>query len=262
VQWATLERSRIRYAVTGTGPALLLVMGIGGNLVMWRPLAAHFPNRQLIAFDAPGTGRSRIGRVRRMAGLADLAASLIDALGLDRVDVLGYSFGGALAQELAHRHPNRVSRLVLGATMCGLGGVPAQPEVYLHLSQPLRYFSARYLRWVSPRLYGGRARRSSRAATAAAVAAARLTNPPTLLGYTSQLWAISGWSSLPWLHTLSVPTLILAGDDDPIIPLINGRILNWALPAAELHVVQGGGHLFLFDQTADVIDAIEAFLRT
>jgi poly(3-hydroxyalkanoate) depolymerase len=250
--------SDLRVAWTGTGPPLLLVMGIGGNLDMWGPLADQLTGRRLIAFDAPGTGGSSIGAVRRMTGLADLTSALLDRLELDQVDVLGYSFGGALAQELAHRHPRRVRHLILGATMCGIGGVPARADVLVHMSHPLRYRSERYLRWVSPHVYGGRAR--ARSPESGVRARARLAHPPSALGYLSQLIAISGWSSLPWLHRLPMPTLVLAGDDDPIIPLINARILCWRIGDSRLHVVQGGGHLFLLDQPEDVIDVIEGFL--
>jgi poly(3-hydroxyoctanoate) depolymerase len=257
-QWVTIDGTRLRVATTGDGPPLLLLMGIGGNLEMWGPLAEQLPGRRLIAFDAPGTGESSIGRLRRMTGLADLTAQLLDALGLGTVDVLGYSFGGALAQQLAHRHPDRVGRLILGATMCGLGGIPARPDVYWHMAHPLRYRSQRYLRWVAPQIYGGRARRPGTAG--AQSMAARLAHPPSTLGYLSQLAAMSGWSSLPWLSALRMPVLVLAGDDDPIIPLINARILAWRIPDAQLHIVPDGGHLFLLDQSEDVIGVIESFL--
>jgi poly(3-hydroxyalkanoate) depolymerase len=260
----SIDGTRVRLATTVNDPAhpppthppLLLVMGIGGNLDMWRPLARQLPGRRLIAFDAPGTGQSSIGRLRRMPGLADLTAKLLDDLGHPQVDVLGYSFGGALAQELAHRHPQRVRRLILGATMCGLGGIPGRPDVLFHLSHPLRYRSQRYLRWVSPRIYGGRARFSSEHEHFSA----RLGNPPSASGYLSQLYAISWWTSLPWLHRLRMPVLILAGDDDPIIPLVNAKILAARIPDAELVVIRGGGHLFLLDQSEDAIAPIEAFL--
>jgi poly(3-hydroxyalkanoate) depolymerase len=257
-RWVTIDGTRLRVATTGSGPPLLLLMGIGGNLEMWEPLATQLPGRELIAFDAPGTGESEIGHLRRMTGLADLTVALLDELGLGTVDVLGYSFGGALAQQLAHRHPERVRRLVLGATMCGLGGVPAFPTVYWHMTHPLRYRSQRYLRWVAPRIYGGRARRPGTAG--AQSMAARLAHPPSTLGYLSQLFATSGWSSLPWLSALQMPTLILAGDDDPIIPLINARILSWRIPHSQLHIVRDGGHLFLLDQSEDVIGVVESFL--
>jgi pimeloyl-ACP methyl ester carboxylesterase len=65
---------------------------------------------------------------------------------------------------------------------------------------------------------------------------------------------------MPWLHTLPQPTLVLAGDDDPIIPLVNGRILAWRIPNATLHVVRGGGHLFILERPADIADRVASFL--
>jgi pimeloyl-ACP methyl ester carboxylesterase len=160
----TVGSTRLRVASMGSGPPLLLMMGIGGNLDMWTPFASMVDGRRLIAFDAPGTGRSEMGRPRRMRGLADLTAQLLDVLGLDAVDVLGASFGGALAQEFGHRHPDRVRRLVLAATACGLIGVPPRPGVFLHLAHPLRYYSESYVRWAGPGLYGGRTQRPPAAA--------------------------------------------------------------------------------------------------
>ena len=69
-------------------------------------------------------------------------------------------------------------------------------------------------------------------------------------GYAAQLYAITGWTSLPWLCRLRQPTLVLAGDDDPIVPLVNGRILARLIPDARLHVVRGGGHLFVLEHPA------------
>ncbi|MGI8864911.1 MAG: alpha/beta fold hydrolase [Solirubrobacteraceae bacterium] len=261
-RWETelvhLSGTRLRVGRRGSGPPLLLLMGIGGNLEMWGSFASRMTGHRLIAFDAPGTGGSGIGRPRRMAALADLTSELLDELGYLTVDVLGYSFGGALAQELAHRHPDRVRRLVLGATMCGIGGIPARPPVYWHMAHPLRYHSERYLRWVSPRVYGGRAR--ALAAGGEDQLRARLHAPPGMLGYLSQLATIWGWSSLPWLHRLQMPTLVLAGDDDPLIPLANARLLAWRIPHARLHVIRGGGHLFLLDQPEDVMGEVRGFL--
>ena len=259
----TVDGTRLRVAETGTDPTqppLLLLMGIGGNLEMWGPIAERLHGRRLIAFDAPGTGDSSLGRIRRMAGLADLAAGVLDAFDVDSADVLGYSFGGALAQEMARRHPERVRRVILGATTFGIGGLPARPSVYVHMIQPGRYHSSRYLDWVAPRIYGGQARISGSRSGAGILAEARLARPPSTLGYLSQLAAISGWTSLPWLHTLEMPVLVMAGDDDPIIPLVNAKILTCRIPGARLHVVRGGGHLFLLDDRDDVIRAIDGFL--
>ena len=115
--------------------------GLGGNIEMWdrfgRALNRH--DIQTIAYDASGTGLSPTRLVpRRMPGLARQAAHLLDALGHPQADVLGVSFGGAVAQELALGNPHRVRRLVLASTACGLGGVPGNPLVLSLLATPLR----------------------------------------------------------------------------------------------------------------------------
>jgi pimeloyl-ACP methyl ester carboxylesterase len=255
-----VDGTRLRVAEAGSGPPLLLLMGIGGNLEMWGPIADRVRGRRLIAFDAPGTGESRLDRIRRMAGLADLAPAVLDTFEISDADLLGYSFGGALAQEMARRHPDRVRRVILGATTFGLGGLPARPSVYIHMIQPARYRSSRYLDWVAPRIYGGQARVAGAQSGAGVLAQARLARPPSTAGYLSQLAAIAGWTSLPWLHTLEMPVLVMAGDDDPIIPLLNAKILARRIPGARLHVVRGGGHLFLLDDRQDVVEAIDDFL--
>ena len=132
---------RLRVGRRGAGRPLLLITGIGANLDMWAPFARLVDDRELIAFDPPGAGLSQRPRhPLRMQGLAQVVRELLDALGLERVDVLGYSFGGALAQELARRAPNRVRRLVLCATAPGLGGTPPRPLAALMLATPARYY--------------------------------------------------------------------------------------------------------------------------
>jgi poly(3-hydroxyoctanoate) depolymerase len=94
----------------------------------------------------------------------------------------------------------------------------------------------------------------------AAHAADRLQRPPDLLGYAYQLYAVAGWSSLPWLHRLPQRSLVVAGDEDPSVPLRNARLLAARIPGARLHVVKGGGHLFLLDEPENVTAAICEFL--
>jgi pimeloyl-ACP methyl ester carboxylesterase len=91
-------------------------------------------------------------------------------------------------------------------------------------------------------------------------AGARLARPPDVLGYAYQLYAAAGWTSLPWLHRVRQPTLIVAGDDDPAVPLLNARLLAARLPDARVHVVKGGGHLFLLDEPHSAVGEIGAFL--
>ncbi len=249
----------LRVARRGRGRPLLLLTGIGASLDMWRPFERLVRGREVIAVDAPGVGLSERPRYPlRMRGLARVLVALLDELDVAEADVLGYSFGGLLAQELAHRAPERVRRLILCATAQGLPVVPPKPVPALMLMTPARYYHPRLFRLMVPRIAGGRTRRDP--GQLDRQAAARLSRPPPLLGYGYQLYAASGWTSVPWLWRVTQPTLIIAGDDDPIIPLANPRLMARMMPAAQLRILRGGGHLFLLDEPEAVIDDIHAFL--
>jgi pimeloyl-ACP methyl ester carboxylesterase len=247
----------VRVAVTGEGAPLLLLTGIGANIEMWEPAARHLTGRRLVMLDVPGTGGSPALRVGlRMRGYAQLVTQVLDALGLDRVDVLGYSWGGALAQQLAHQAPDRVRALVLAATTPGLGGQPPSPWVLALMSSPARYYSRTYLRLTAPLLFGS----SPRAAADSSHGQARLHRPPSLVGYTQQLYAISGWSSRRWLHRIDCPTLVIGARRDPLARPRNAHILAATLPDARLEMVDGG-HLFLLEDPGQGCALVEDFLR-
>lgn len=234
-------------------------MGIGGNIEMWEPLQAALPDRRLIAFDVPGTGGSSTPRVpMTMRGIARVTAGLLRHLGYEQADVLGVSWGGALAQQLAISHPSCVRRLVLSATVPGVGGVPGRPSALRVLMTLRRYCSPSYFESVAPTLYGGRIRREPELFRQQA--GARLGSPPSIAGYFGQLFAIMTFTSLPFLHRIKAPALLLVGDDDPIVPLVNARILQRGIPDARLHVVPGGGHLLILESAEDVGPVIAAFL--
>jgi len=256
-----VEGLGIQVSTRGAGRPLLLVMGLGGNLGMWEPLEKELVplGFRTITFDAPGTGASDGWRApRRMPSVARVVEHLLIALGEQQVDVLGVSLGGAIAQQLAHQAPERVHRLVLAATMPGIGGVPGSPAVLLEMSTPRRYHDPEYFRSVAGALYGGRSRLEG---PPSELSVGRFARPPTWSGYLQQLYAIQGWSSMPWLHRLRQPTLVMSGDDDPIVPLLNGRILAWRIPRARLHVVRGGGHLFLLEEPRLSAAHIAGFLH-
>ena len=251
---------RLRTSVRGTGRPLLLVTGLGASLDLAEPfereLAAR--GRQVISFDAPGIGGSTPYRSpRRMPGLVRTISGMLDVLGYDEVDVFGVSLGGVVAQQLARQVPHRVRGLVLAATAPGLGGMPGAPSALLALTTPRRYRDPEHYLQIAGRIYGGMARTDPRRLLHSVIGRVQ---PPSLAGYAGQLYAITGWSSMPWLHTLRQPTLVLAGDDDPIIPLVNGRILAWRIPDATLHVVRGGGHLFILERPDEIAGMVTGFL--
>ena len=260
VRMIDVEEVRLRTSIRGSGRPLLLITGLGASLDLGTPFERQLSllDRQVISFDAPGIGGSTpYRRPRRLSGLVRTVTGLLDELRQDRVDVLGVSLGGAVAQQLAHQAPDRVRRLVLAATMPGLGGVPGSMHALLPLATPRRYRDPVYYQHIAGRIYGGVARRDPSALVHATLG--RL-QAPSLASYLAQLYTVAGWSSLPWLHTLRQPTLVLAGDDDPIVPLINARILAWRIPDASLHVVRGGGHLFVLERPAAVAEVVTGFL--
>ena len=262
IRTVDVDGVRLRVGIRGTGRPLLLLMGIGGNLEMWGPFEDSLDRSAVrsITVDAPGTGGSGSYRwPRRMPGLAATMDRLVQALGYDEVDVLGVSFGGVLAQQLAHQAPDRVRRLVLAATGAGLGGVPGSPKVLWTLATPRRYAQPDYFRRVAGSIYGGDVRRDPDSILHGSVA--RFSRPPSMSGYLAQMFAIAGWTSLPWLGRLRQPTLVLAGDDDPIVPLVNGRMLARLIPDARLHVVPGGGHLFLLERPREMAALVTEFLK-
>lgn len=251
----------LRVSIRGEGPPLLLVMGLGGNIEMWDPLERALSGHgiQTIAYDASGTGHSPTRLLpQRMPGLARQAAHLLDALGHPSASVLGVSYGGAVAQELALGNPHRVRRLVLASTSCGLGGVPGNPLALSLLATPLRYYSPTFLRLTAGVLYGPTI--TEKEDLLREQINARRARPPTVWGYASQLIAGAGWTSWPWLGRIAAPTLVLAGDHDPIVPPRNARILARRIPDARLELVPGAGHLLLLDQAERCASLITDFL--
>ncbi len=237
---------------------LLLINGIGARLELLEPFVRELdPAVEVIRFDPPGVGGSPLpSRPYRFSGLGRLIAGMLTELGYDRVDVLGISWGGGVAQQFAVSQRARCRRLVLVATAMGTPMVPARPSVLVHLVTPRRYLDPGYLGRVAGDLYGGLARVDSTEIVAAMHDGPRAA--PSR-GYLYQLAATAGWTSLPLLPRLRQPTLILAGDDDPIIPLANARIMHRLIRDSRLHVYHGG-HLALVTEAAELAPVVDAFL--
>jgi poly(3-hydroxyoctanoate) depolymerase len=240
----------------GRKPPLLLFNGIGGNIELLAPLALAMPEREVITFDIPGVGHSLMPkRPYRLRHVARLAARVLDHFGHARADVLGVSWGGAAAQEFARRAAQRCRRLILCATSAGAVMLPGRPSVLWKMATPRRYISRHYARTIVGDIYGGDFRRD--ADTAAEHF--RHIKWQSSLGYYLQIAAAAGWTSVHWLHRIRQPTLIMAGADDPLIPLLNAKLMHRLIPGSELQTFDCG-HLFLLTRTQASVDAIREFL--
>jgi poly(3-hydroxyoctanoate) depolymerase len=247
---------RIHAQICGEGEPLLLYSGIWGQVGLWERLLPHLPGFQTIAFDPPGIGRSQTPRFpQTMWALADFGNAVLDELGLESAHVLGASFGGAVAQQMAFSHPRRVRRLVLATTSFGGFAMPGRPEAMWHFIHPHGYHPER-LEQVAGAMFGGRMRTEPEL-----VRSMHIKRPTDILAALYRMSALFGWTSLPWLWAIRQPTLVIAGDDDPITPLINHRVIAMLMPRATLRVMKGGGHLVLLDSAEQVGPMITSFLR-
>lgn len=242
VRTVVVGGQHLRVAVRPGDPGrtpLVLANGIGASLELLQPFVdALDPSIEVVRFDVPGVGGSPLPTLPyRLPVLARLVARMLDQLGYPVIDLLGISWGGGLAQQFALCHRCRCRRLVLAATGTGTLMVPGRPKVLARMATPRRYLDPDYAEQVAGDVYGG-TMRSDPARARALLHEGTRVGPAR--GYLYQLAAGAGWSSLPLLPFIRQPTLLLAGDDDPIVPLVNARIMRRLLPDAELHVYQIG----------------------
>ncbi|WP_256461179.1 poly(3-hydroxyalkanoate) depolymerase [Blastococcus sp. PRF04-17] len=252
-------RVAVRPGTDASVPPLLLMNGIGASLEVLQPFVdALEPRRTVIRFDVPGVGGSPRPVVPyNLATFSPVVARAMTRLGFDDpVDVLGLSWGGGLAQHFAAQHRSRCRRLVLAATATGSLMVPANPRVLARMLTPRRHRDPDYARSIAGEIYGGTMRTEPERAARVLHSATRL-GPRR--GYYYQLAASAGWSSLPFLKLIRQPTLVVAGDDDPIVPLVNARIMSRLLPDARLYVYNGG-HIALVTEPEELAPVIEEFL--
>jgi len=246
-----------RWRQRGHRPPLLIFNGIGANLELVRPFVDALGQVEVVIFDIPGVGGSPAPLLPyRFATLAFMADKLMRHLGYgEQVDVLGISWGGALAQQFAHQFRGRCRRLILASTSAGAIMVPGKVSVISKLLLPHRYTDPEYLQKIGGQIYGGIYRRSPQLLQEHG----RHIRSPLGRGYFYQLLAAWGWTSLPWLGSLPQPTLVMHGNDDPIVPLINAKILAARIPNARLYVMDDG-HLFLIARAQEVAPVVNKFL--
>ena len=253
-------RVQVRRPQSASGPPLLVLNGIGAALDLLDPFVDALPaDREIVRLDPPGIGGSPdVLLPYHLTTFAPIVGDVLATLGYGRIDVLGYSWGGALAQQLAVVHPAQIRRLVLVATTTGALSVPPSPRVLGRLLAPRWPHRQVAARAVASELFGGtlRAHPERSAHTLGAIAASL---QGSRRGYAQQLAATIGWTSLPVLRLIRARTLVIAGDDDPIIPSFNATILGRGIPDARVHR-HPGGHLAIITEAAELAAVTAEFL--
>lgn len=241
----------------GSGKAkhlpVLFFNGIGANIEAVAPLAELLSDRDFVTFDMPGVGGSPDPVVPYNAVMmARIAALILDKFTMPMVDVIGISWGGAMAQQFALQYGERVNKLILMATSAGMLMMPGNPAALIKMADPRRYIDPEFMAKHFKTLYGG-------VDSGKGGHISRIT-PPSKTGYFYQLLAMLGWTSAPFLPFMKKETLIMMGDDDQIVPIANGKFLNMLIPNSTLYTVVGGGHLFMLSHIDECIEVICGFL--
>ncbi|WP_259697957.1 alpha/beta fold hydrolase [Pseudomonas frederiksbergensis] len=236
-------------SICGQGSPLLLLNGLGGLIRTFDLLRNELMDYTTITLDVPGVGNSQMPRwPMRLPSHANLIAEMLKQLGIDKVDVFGVSWGGALAQEFALRYPSMVRRLILAATSAG-------PAVLVNPADIRDFFG----RSKSAKLSKQKSSPNSiQTLLRFGVLNGMLSvNPRT---YYHQLAALVGWTSLLRLFRLRQRTLILTGERDTLVRLYNAHLLQRSIRCAELHVLKGEGHFFVVTSARRTAQAIREFL--
>ncbi len=253
--------AEISYLMAGAGYPLLLLRGYASHMGWWDPrfLAPLKESLLLVLLDHRGTGGSiHHGGEYTIRRLADDAASLLLGLGMEGVGVFGLSMGGMVAQELALSYPALVGRLALGATHCG--GARALPPTPC----AARALAARasgegveeeWLKAVFMPDFVKRDREAIRSYLKRAFA-----DPVPMETVRLQAEAVAGFDSWERLPRLRIPTLILHGEEDGIVPPENARLLSERIPRSRLLTFPGVGHDFTVQMPEDAASAILSFM--
>jgi 3-oxoadipate enol-lactonase len=254
------DGTELYWEESGSGSPLLLIQGLGWSAQMWYSLVPELQDaHRVIRYDGRGIGRSQVPAgpysIERMA---DDAAAVLRAAGVDIAHVLGVSLGGIVAQEVALRHPQLVRSLLLGCTHPGGAETvwPAREVLEVLKSRAAMPFDEAvraavqyaYSADVDPRVVKQDIQ-------------LRLDLPTDPVGYQGQLLGGLGYQgTLPRLKGLAVPALVFTGDADQMVPSENSTTLVEAIPDATLVTIPGAGHVVFTERPDAVGNAVRCFL--
>jgi 3-oxoadipate enol-lactonase len=236
---------------SGSGPPLLMIMGMSGTALHWGEpfLSALRESFEVLTYDHRGVGSSsRLEGPITIAQLAEDAAGLLRALEIDSAHVLGISMGGMVAQELALAHPDRIRALTLGCTYCGAEGSSlAAADVLQRLTEAM--MSGERLRAIrvswEVNVSAAMAQDEDAYARFLAIAEQRAVAVPVVM---AQMRACAEHDTNARLPELALPTLVIHGSADELLPVENGRLIASRIPGAQLEILDAVGHLFFWER--------------
>lgn len=263
LQQATVGRYQLRYLDTGTGPAVVLIHGLAGDHTAWlAQIEALSRNYRVIAFDNRGAGGStQIDEPVSTQDLAQDTLGLMAHCGIERAHVVGRSMGGAVAQHMALLAPQRVISLALCASFARLD--PLGRRVLLNMREALEWrmdWSDHARHSVQNFVSAGFFNRYPERVAAIEKLIGGETRLPAC--YSRQNEACQLHDTVPQLHLIRQPTLVMAGDSDPICSLMATQALSQGLPNVRTEIFSQASHFFLLEQPEKFMGLLTGWLAT
>jgi 3-oxoadipate enol-lactonase len=255
----------IYYEIHGKGEPLVLIYGYTGDSGLWfRQIPALSKKYRVIAFDNRGVGRTDKPDIPyTMLMMAGDISGLLDAIGIDAAHVFGISMGGMIAQHFALNYPQKTTSLILGCTFCGgVHTIQPQPEslaILFDFERMKKMTLEEVVRQFIPFLFSQEFIEKNPDIVEERVAIS-LEYPTPMHGVTRQAGAILGHDTYELLPRIKSPTLVIAGDNDRLIPVENSRILASKIPKAELVIIKGAGHEFFIEAAEEANKIVLGFL--
>jgi 3-oxoadipate enol-lactonase len=248
----TVDGHDLHYLRRGEGEPLLLIQGMSGTHVAWgEPFEAALEaaGLELITYDHRGVGHSaRVDSGFTIERLADDAAGLLDALGLETVHVLGISMGGMVAQELALRHAGRLRTLTLGCTSSGGPGGPQAPAATRAVLGAALLSGDRERALRTGFEVNVSARHAAEPGAWEVFRAMSLKLPVPVPVIMLQLQAITAHDTSGRLGDVRTPTLVIHGTEDRMLPFEDGERIARLIPGARFERLEGVGHMFWWEE--------------
>jgi pimeloyl-ACP methyl ester carboxylesterase len=260
---ADVNGIKIAYGVRGSGPPLVLVMGYRLSSLAW-PLdfiEALEKRFTVVLFDNRGTGSSEKPTFGyEISNMAKDLGGLLDHLEIPRAHVLGYSMGGAIAQEFVRQFPDRVLRLVLCATMCGGPRATYAPPSVIRVMRELDGLTPEEIARSIWRVTYSRGYLENHRKLAEDQMRREIAAPTPLHAADLQYQAFAEFDCSGALPKVEAPTLVLTGDLDELISPRNSRLIAGLIPRASLIVIPGCGHRLMWEATDECVGFVTEFL--
>jgi pimeloyl-ACP methyl ester carboxylesterase len=253
------------YEIHGEGEPLVFIMGLGDDHFRWfRILPLLSENNKVLTFDNRGVGKTDKPDIPyTMEMMSDDIAGLMDAVGIDRAHAFGISLGGMIAQNFALLHPDRIVSLMLGCTFCGgkhsvsnegKGPGVLDPSLIETMLPEERAVE------MLPALYSREFIENNQDFVDIQIEYAK-NNPPDPVGYRRQLGAAGTHDTYDRLPEIKLPTLVIAGSADVLIPVENSRIIASRIPDSELVILEGMGHGFYTEANEETARILTDFMK-